>query len=125
MFKIKKISQLKTLLATLFLSSLCFTNVALGGGIAIPAGTGLPDPADTTGQGPVVQVTVQIMEWVLGVFMIVAIIAFVYTGILFLTSGGNQYQADAAKKSFTYSVIGVIAVGSALVLLNTIDTILR
>lgn len=100
-------------------------NTVIAGGITIPATTGLPDKADTTGQGPVMQVAVDVMSWLLSAFMLLAIIAFVYTGIKYLTSGGDTYAAESAKKSLIYSIIGVAVVGGALVLLNTIDTLLR
>jgi len=128
MFK-KKI--IFSLIFLLFLGILSFTFLpttsALAGGIAIPATTGLPDPADTSGhgQGPVVSVALTVMGWILGIFMLLSIIAFVYTGIMYLTSRGDQYQAESAKKSLVYVVIGVFFVGAALVLLNTIDSLIR
>ena len=94
-------------------------------GITIPTGTGLPNVTDTTGQGPVVQVVLNFMAWLLGIFMLLAVIAFVVTGIQYLTSMGDPYKAEGAKKAFIYSVTGVAAVGGALVLINTIDALLR
>jgi len=100
-------------------------NCALAAGITIPAGTGLPDPADTTGLGPVVQVTVNIMKWVLSIFIILAVIAFVYTGIKFLMTAGDQYAATAARQQLQYSIIAVAVVAAGLVFINTIDIFLR
>jgi hypothetical protein len=97
----------------------------LAAGITIPPGTGLPDPADTTGQGPVVQVAVTVMKWLLSIFTLLAVISFVYTGIKFLTSMGDTYKADEARKSLVYSIIGVAVVGGALILVYTVDALLQ
>lgn len=93
--------------------------------ITIPNGTGLPDPADTTGQGPVVQVAVNVMKWILSIFTLLAVISFIYTGIKFLTSMGDTYKADEAKKALVYSIIGVAVVGGSLILINAVDFLLQ
>lgn len=112
-----------TLLAGAVFSSILVPEAAAG--IVIPPATGLPDPADTTGQGPVVQVTVNVMKWILSVFTLLAVMAFVFTGIKYLTSMGDTYKAEEARKSLEYSVIGVAVVGGALILIYTVDVLLR
>ncbi len=113
----------------LFLVGVGFFSVSVNqvsaGGIVIPTNTGLPDPADTTGQGPVVQVAINVMKWVLSIFTLLAVIAFVYTGIMYLTTSGDTYKAESAKNSLVYSIIGVAVVAGALVLVYTIDALLR
>ncbi len=94
-------------------------------GITIPTGTGLPDPSDTTGQGPVVQVAVNVMRWILAIFTLLAVIAFVYTGFKYLTTMGDTYKAESAKNSLVYSIIGVAVTAGALILINTVDVLLR
>jgi hypothetical protein len=55
-------------------------------------------------------VLINIMMWVLRIFIPLAIISFVATGIMYLFAGSNAQLAEKAKKGVWFSIIGV-AVG--------------
>lgn len=109
----------------LFGASLLFVGTAYGGGINVPTNTGLPYPTNNTGEGPVIDVIFTFVGWILSVFMLLAVIAFVITGIQYLFAFGDTYKAETAKRNFTYSVIAVSVVGGALIILITIDALLN
>lgn len=95
----------------------------VSGGITIPD-VGLPDPPDTTGKGPLLDVLLFFMQWILIVFVILAVISFVITGIQYFFALGDKYSAENAKNNFKYSVIAVLVTGISLIIILTIDNIL-
>ncbi|MEA1926355.1 MAG: hypothetical protein U9M90_03925 [Patescibacteria group bacterium] len=117
------------LLALIIGASFLFaqTTYALAGGITVPANTGLPDPADPpgyAGAGPVIAVIFNFLGWILAVFILLAVISFVITGIQYFMAMGDQYKAETAKRNFTYSIIAVAVAGAGLILIRTIDYLL-
>ena len=65
-------------------------------------------------------VLISIMDWLLSLVGVVAVIAFVISGLMYLTSVGDEEQAGRAKKYFIYSVTGVLVAISGLIILNTV-----
>lgn len=78
-------------------------------GVCVPNNTGLPDPAGNT---PVATILINVMQWLLGVFGVVAIIAFSISGLQYMLAAGNDNQMETAKKNMLWSIVGV-AVGLA------------
>ncbi len=119
----KKISLL-ILVASLVI--LPFLVIAQSSEIRIPENTGLPYPIEpiTAEEGPVVGVLVFFMKWILTVFAILAVIAFVITGIMYFLSIGGADAANA-KKAFQYSILAVAVTAGSLVIIWTIDYLLK
>ena len=95
--------------------------------IVVPGGTGLPDPADApgyAGSGPVIAVIFSFLDWILSVFMLLAVTAFVITGIQYLMAAGDQSRAEIAKRNFMYSITAVTIAGAGLIIIRTINWIL-
>ena len=65
------------------------------------------------------------MNWLMVVFGSIAIIAFVVSGIQYLTAAGDEKGLETAKRNMTYSIIGVIVALSAFVIIKAIDAALR
>jgi hypothetical protein len=93
-----------------------------GGGIAIPDDTGLPDPP-----GGILQIITNFLDWLLTVFLILALIAFAITGVQYLLAMGNSRSdaLESAKNNFRYAIIAVVIVGAGLIILRAIDHFLR
>ncbi|MEA2006802.1 MAG: hypothetical protein U9O20_01415 [Patescibacteria group bacterium] len=89
--------------------------------VAIPNGTGLPDPG---GVNPVITVTTTVLGWILIVFLMLSIISFIVTGIQYLLSFGSTSMAENAKHNFVYSIIAVTIVCGALIIVYTIEYLL-
>jgi len=60
------------------------------------------------------------LSFLLSVLGILAIISSVINSILYLTSGGNSAKAEKIKSNITYSIIGFVIAGSALILVRQI-----
>ncbi|HBO16643.1 MAG TPA: hypothetical protein DD451_01415 [Candidatus Moranbacteria bacterium] len=78
-------------------------------GVCVPSATGLPDPV---GNDPVATILINVMQWLLGSFGVVAIIAFAISGLQYMLAAGNDNVMEKAKRNMLYSIIGV-AVGLA------------
>jgi hypothetical protein len=89
-------------------------------GICIPTAgaTGLSDKN-------IEEVIISVMNWIFRIFSTLAIIAFAISGIQYILSSGNQNVMETAKKNLIYSIIGVVVGLSGLVILMTIDGLLK
>jgi len=100
----------------------CDDGFELVAGVCIPSDTGLPDPDKTN---PVWKVLDTLLKWMLGIFGFIAIIAFVISGMMYLTSGGNENQIDTAKRYMIWSIVGVIVALLGFIIILAVDTWLR
>lgn len=91
-------------------------------GVCIPISTGLPDPDP---ENPVWTVLDTFLKWLLLVFGVIALIAFAVSGIMYLTSGGNENQIETAKRYMIWSVVGVIVALLGYIIILAVDTWLR
>ncbi len=67
----------------------------------------------------------KIILFLLRVFGFVAIIGLVISGLIYLTAGGDYERIDLAKKSFGYSLVGILLVLGIYVILKQIGGILE
>ena len=89
-------------------------NLRQENGLCFPTGTGLSET-------PLADVIKNFMFWLLGIFGFLAIIAFLISGIQYLTAAGNDKQIETAKHNMQYSIIGVIVALSGLVIIVAIE----
>lgn len=58
---------------------------------------------------------------------VIAVVALIYAGFLFVTAGGDEKKIETAKNTITYTVIGIIILLGAraisAVITNTVDSI--
>lgn len=93
------------------------TNV---GGICVPttASTGLSDK-------PVLNIVQTFLMWLLGILGFVAILAFVISGMQYLTSAGDEDMIETAKRNIKYSLIGLFVALSGWVIIKAIDSLMN
>jgi len=82
-------------------------------GTCIPSGTGLSDMT-------IYDFLVRLMNWLLGIIGILGVIAFVISGVQYLTSAGNEEMAKSAKQNMTYAVVGLVVALAGLIVVNAI-----
>lgn len=56
------------------------------------------------------EVAIKIVDWLLGFVGVIAVIVFIYSGILYLLSGGNEEHTGKAKKAMLYAIVGIIII---------------
>ncbi len=83
-------------------------------GVCFPTGTGLSSR-------PVEFILVNFMWWILALVGMIAIIAFVISGIQYLVSAGDEDMIKTAKRNMTYSIVGVLVALSGWVIIRSID----
>jgi len=89
-------------------------------GVCFPSGTSLPDPS-----GGVVQIISNVLVWILGIFGVLALIAFTISGMQYILSVGDEKTIDAAKRNMKWSIVGVIVALSGVVIIYAIDKMLK
>lgn len=82
-----------------------------------PSGTGLPDKSIT-------DIVKNIMNWLLMMVGILAVIGFVISGVLYLTSAGNEDQINRAKKAMIFSIVGVLVSLLGLIVMGAFERLL-
>jgi len=83
-----------------------------GGGMGM---AGLPS-------GTVTGVVATFLQWLLGIFGLLALISFLISGIMYFSAVGNKEDAEKAKKNMEWSIIGVIVGLAGLIIVNGITT---
>lgn len=71
---------------------------------------------------PISEVAGNILDFLLSVFGILAILALVVAGGMYLLSGGDTERAAQAKRAATYAMIGVAVALGALVIVRQIGS---
>lgn len=66
-----------------------------------------------------------IFEWIFGFAAALAIIAVVYSGIMYITAGGDAAKAEKAKNNLFWAIIGVIIAILAMVIIQWVSNILN
>ena len=87
------------------------------GGVCFPKNTKLSEAS-------VSDILWNILSWLLSIFAAIAIIAFIISGIQYLTSAGNTEQAEKAKQNAIYAILGVIIGLSGFLIVKAIQTAL-
>lgn len=98
-----------------FATTTCEGAFTLKNGVCIPNATGLPNKTISS-------LLVNFLMWLLYIFGTVAVIAFVVSGFLYVTSAGNDSMIDRAKTYMTWSVVGIIVAFSGVIIINAIST---
>ncbi len=64
-----------------------------------------------------------IVKWLLSLVATIAVISLVYGGFKYITSQGDENQAQQAKNIILYSVIGLIIIGLSAIIVNVVISI--
>jgi len=80
--------------------------------LPIAASAGLPPQpairADAFFGGFTIEtVLLRLVDWGWKIFVVIAVLLFIYAGTLFLTAAGNESQLSTAKKAAIWGVVGV------------------
>lgn len=63
-----------------------------------------------------------IINWLLGLTGAVAIVAVVYSGIMYMTAGGDVTKAEAARKNLIWAITGIVIIVLSFVIVNLVIT---
>jgi hypothetical protein len=88
------------------------------GGICYPGNVGLS-------KATVSSILLNVFDWLFGIFFVLAVAAFIISGIQYLMSGGSETMIETAKRNMTWSIVGAIVGLSGMVIVNAIATALK
>ena len=72
-----------------------------------------------------IQIIERLTNWLAGIVIAIGILAIIWAGISYVSSGGDAEQATTAKKIVKYALLGIIVAGVAWALVNVlVNTIL-
>jgi hypothetical protein len=95
----------------------CESNFENIGGVCFPTNTGLSNAS-------ISDIIENLLYWLMGIFTVLAIMAFVFSGIQYLTSAGIEERATTAKKNVGNSALGVLVGLSGFVIVRAIASAL-
>lgn len=64
-----------------------------------------------------------VITWLLGIAGALAVIAIIYSGIMYMTSGGDQTKAETAKKNLIWAITGIVIILLSFVIINWVANI--
>ena len=74
---------------------------------------------------PLADIISKFALWLLGIFGFIAVIGFVISGLIYLTSAGDEDRQETAKRAMIYSITGVLVGLAGLIVINAVDGFLR
>jgi len=92
--------------------------VAAGWSIDSITGFGLPSNS-------IKNIIEKLLLWLLGIFSFLGVIGFAISGIMYLTSAGDDDRMKTAKQAMQYSIIGVIVGISGVVIITAANALLE
>lgn len=75
--------------------------------------------------GKISEIVRGVVTWALGIFGFLGIIAFLISGILYLTAAGNAEQEKTAKNAMKMGIIGIVVGLLGFVIIKAVDTMLN
>jgi len=84
-----------------------------------------PGAAAMLPAAPLTAVIAAAMQWLLSIVGFFAIIAFAVAGVLYLTSAGDEGQAETAKKTAKYALFGIIVALGGMIVLQAVSILLK
>ena len=88
------------------------------GGICFPTNIGLPST-------PVSKILSNLFSWIMGLFSVLCVMAFVISGIQYLTAAGDMELIKKAKNNAQWSIVGVLVGLSGVVIVKAIAAALQ
>ena len=109
--KIKKITKVFAVILVLaFSTGICYSAT-------------LPNPLGNVENIP--ELIGKIIKGVLGLVGSLALLMFIYGGITWMTSGGNEEKIKKGKQILTWAVLGIVMIFTSYSILNLVFEILR
>lgn len=98
-----------------------FKKTAIGGWDLLDvSGFGLPDPIEG-----IYGIISNILDWLLTLVGIAGVIGFIISGLMYLTSAGDDAKMKTAKSAMMASIYGVIVALSGVVVVTAVDYMLN
>lgn len=115
--------QIKNLFFSFVMLLLVFPVFVSAQGVVLPkADVVIPETPQP--KGKIVDILQNFMQWLLVVVGILGVIGFVISGIIYLTSAGNEEQAQRGKRTMIYSIVGIIVAMLGVIIMQAAQALL-
>jgi len=81
-------------------------------------------PAPKLLRGDLATILQNVINGLLGIAGVIAVVMLIIGGFRYAAAAGNEEAIEAAKKTITYAVIGLVIVALALLIVNTVITLI-
>lgn len=129
MFSIGKVKEVLFFVSVLIFSGFLFSSLGSDAYAIGPSNggwnSGFSATQSSTGglsDAPISVVVATFMRWLLYLVGFLAVIAFVISGILYLTAAGDDERIERAKTTMIYAIVGVIVALMGLIIVNAVDS---
>ncbi|MDD2766963.1 MAG: hypothetical protein PHH40_04390 [Candidatus Moranbacteria bacterium] len=112
--------------ATVVIATPLMAGAVVSSGVATPEGfnpTATGNAAWSLSDNTVFDLVTNVMNWLLGLIGVLGVIAFVISGIMYLTAAGDEGQIEKAKSIMMYAIIGLVIALIGLIVVNAIGGI--
>lgn len=66
------------------------------------------------------QAVMNIINFILGISSMIAVLMIIYSGVLFMVSGGNEDALDRARRTMANAIIGIFIIGLGYAIVNVV-----
>ncbi len=95
----------------------CPAGYSNSAGICVPSNTGLSE-------APVRSILLNVSNWVFSLVGVLAVLMILISGVMYLSSAGNERTQETAKRILIWSIIGLIVALLSWVVLITVANML-
>lgn len=117
MFSFKKSLTAKKILSLVFLCALFVLPLIVNAGVKLTDPLGINE-----GEGAIPKLANRFISTALGLSGVLALVAFIYGGILYMLAGVNPKNVEKGKELMKYAVIGLFVIFSAYAVINYLLT---
>uniref|UniRef100_A0A7V3JAY2 Uncharacterized protein n=1 Tax=candidate division CPR3 bacterium TaxID=2268181 RepID=A0A7V3JAY2_UNCC3 len=90
----------------------------------IPKWGSVADLEEEGGGNWIVGLLTRVANWILDLAGALAVFAIVYSGLMYITSAGNQEKSEKAKKNLIWAIVGLIVIFLSLLIIQWVRGIL-
>ena len=113
-------NKMKNIFYAMLATVLVLPAVTLAKGFNVSDGqpTGISEKADIN------EIILSIINWLLAFLASLSVLMIVVSGIMYITSGGDETRIGTAKKWLTYSIVGLAVALLSYVIVKAVSTML-
>lgn len=111
-------NKIKAVLSLAIVALMMFPAAASLAAFGIPQGTNLPG-------GTITGIISNLMQWILMIIGFLGVIGFAISGVLYLTSAGDEGRIGQAKQAMLMSIVGVIVAIIGVVVMQAAKALLE
>lgn len=103
--------------ATSVMSGLYLASAAFAGTTSSDA-TSLLGQVGGTGQADLMTLIYSLINWAIGIAALICVVVLIFSGYKYITAAGDEQKVEAATKTLTFAIIGLVVCFIAVILVK-------